>query len=221
MDKLLLVTPPENAKEARDISGLSHLEVLRIVAEANDLAFNADQPGKIYIGLKAKPTPVKTQPKDGGLFFPLAGTYLERHPENNHPDYQPYAEAAPPLVKGPDGTKLSEHFTLGEFRPKSNSYTGVRVHPELVEALEDIRHLAGGPIRITSAYRPPAYNRKVGGVSNSTHIDGLAADIYADNLTTKQLYDIADRVIGSGGGVGYYPVQGFVHIDVRGHRSRW
>jgi uncharacterized protein YcbK (DUF882 family) len=92
----------------------------------------------------------------------------------------------------------------------------------LVNTLEEIRKQAGDyPLHITSGYRPPAYNRKVGGVSNSTHIDGLAADIYSDHLSTDELYDICDRIVGEKGGVGYYPIQQFVHVDVRGYRARW
>lgn len=227
MKKLLLVTPPNNHRKARDISGLSHIEVLRIVAEANGLAFNASQDGKVYIGIKNNPPPVATQKDNGGLLYPLSGVYLERHPENNSDKYaaNPNSGAAP-LVKGKPGTKLSPNFTLGEFMPASiehgaANYDGVRVHPALVEALETIRKKAGGAIRITSGYRPPDYNLAVGGVPNSMHRDGLAADIYTDHLSTSELCRICDAVIGSGGGVGYYPTQGFVHVDVRGHRVRW
>jgi len=58
-------------------------------------------------------------------------------------------------------------------------------------------------------------------VSNSTHIDGLAADIYSDYVSVDELYDICDRVIGDRGDVGYYPSQGFIHVDLRGYRARW
>jgi hypothetical protein len=213
-----LITPPENSKGARDITGLSISEVLKIVAEANGLAFNDSQPGKIYIGRKNQPVKV---PRSGGVHYPLANTYAERHPDNNADKYAPSGPASP-LIKGPDDFKLSPNFSLGEFRPKSGAYDGVRVHPDLVAALEKIRSKAGGKaIRITSAYRPPEYNRAVGGVPNSAHVDGLAADIYCDGLSTGALWDIANEVIGDGGGVGYYPSSQFVHIDVRGYRSRW
>ena len=38
MEKLLLISPPDNSQGARDIAGLSILEVLKIVAETNGLA---------------------------------------------------------------------------------------------------------------------------------------------------------------------------------------
>ena len=224
--KILLICPAEDAKSAKEIT-LEQASVIRGLCDRlglryTDQAGSANRPAKLYV---ARPSSVKapqTQAKGDGLHYPLSGAYLERHPENNAPAYAPGdVDAAAPLVRGADSTKLSKHFTLGEFRPHEKSYTGVRVHPDLVAKLEEIRARAGGPIKITSSYRPPAYNRKVGGVSNSTHLDGLAADIYSETLSTSQLCKICDAVIGAGGGVGYYPNQGFIHIDVRGYRARW
>lgn len=130
-------------------------------------------------------------------------------------------EAAPLLAARVDDP-LSRHFRAGEFFPHDPSYRYLRVSPELVRRLEEIRQALGGqPLTIHSAYRPPAYNQAVGGVSNSTHIDGLAADISVVGVSTERLHQVADQVIGDGGGVGYYPAQQFVHIDVRGHRARW
>ena len=76
-------------------------------------------------------------------------------------------------------------------------------------------------ITVHSAYRPPEYNRSVGGVSNSAHIDGLAADISAAGIPTEALRRVCEVIIGDDGGVGFYPSQQFCHIDVRGYRSRW
>ena len=50
----------------------------------------------------------------------------------------------------------------------------------LVEQLLDpIRRRYGAPIIVTSGYRCPALNTAVGGVANSHHIVGCAADIVA------------------------------------------
>lgn len=38
------------------------------------------------------------------------------------------------------------------------------------------------PIRVTSAYRSKALNKAVGGVTNSQHVKGLAADIVCDDM---------------------------------------
>ena len=105
---------------------------------------------------------------------------------------------------------------------RDRSYRYLRVSPHLVEALEKIRTALGDrPLTIHSAYRPPAYNRQVGGVANSAHIDGLAADLSVEGVSTAELHRACEKVIGDSGGVGYYPTQQFVHIDVRGSRSRW
>ncbi len=43
--------------------------------------------------------------------------------------------------------------------------------------LDRLREYWGSPIRITSGYRVPGLNEAVGGVKNSQHIEGKAADI--------------------------------------------
>ena len=130
--------------------------------------------------------------------------------------------AAAPLVKSFPDAQISKNFRLSEFRPGEHSYDLIRIAPMLVNILEEIRKRAGDQtLHVTSGYRPIAYNRKVGGVSNSTHIDGLAADIYSEYISTEALWEICDDVIGDRGGVGFYPNQGFVHVDIRGYRARW
>lgn len=134
-------------------------------------------------------------------------------------------EAAAPLIPAFPDARLSQNFRLSQFRPGGpglGGYDLIRLSPMLVDTLEEIRIRAGDQaLHITSAYRPPAYNRKVGGVFNSTHIDGLAADITSDHISTEELYDICDQVIKDKGGVGFYPDLGLVHIDLRGRHLRW
>ena len=50
------------------------------------------------------------------------------------------------------------------------------------QVLEPLRERFG-PILITSGYRSPAVNAAVGGVSNSDHLNGTAADLYAQDGT--------------------------------------
>lgn len=217
-----LISPPENWKEAVELDGLSSLEAIKLLAERLDLVVTVDtEAGKIYVGRPAQNEPAKTQKNGDGVHYP-SGAYLERSPLNNDPRYAPGTPgSAAPLVVGSWSTKVSKHFTLGEFRPGDDTYKAIRLHPDLVAALERIREKVGKSVKVTSGYRPPAYNRAIGGVSNSQHLDGLAADIYVDGLSTFELHQIALQEIGASGGVGYYPNHGFVHVDVRGWPARW
>ena len=65
------------------------------------------------------------------------------------------------------------------------------------------------PVTIPS----PSHNAEVGGVADSQHLSGTAADITYDGVDVELLTDIA---IDSGAsGVGSYFNQGFVHVDCR------
>lgn len=92
--------------------------------------------------------------------------------------------------------KLSKHFDLSEFIDSSE-------HPELVGAnlralkprdmvhlqtlvrlLEALRSFLKEPIHINSGFRFPLLNKAVGGVPNSNHTQGLAADISFGSVET-------------------------------------
>ena len=45
------------------------------------------------------------------------------------------------------------------------------------EILDPLRTVYGAPIRVNSGFRSPEVNRRVGGVANSQHLRGEAADI--------------------------------------------
>lgn len=81
---------------------------------------------------------------------------------------------------------LSEHFSLAEF---TISQTAARKGldntpgPGIIENLktaaakmERVRALLGKPIIVNSAYRSPAVNKAIGGVSTSAHCMGYAVD---------------------------------------------
>jgi len=78
----------------------------------------------------------------------------------------------------------------------------------LVEQLLDpIRRRYGAPIIVTSGYRCPALNTAVGGVANSHHIVGCAADIVAPLLSPQGGKDqtapfLSSPLGGSEGGCG-------------------
>lgn len=217
-ETILLIAPSNDAASKVPVT-LETAQVIRDMCKRINV-FTNDRDGKLYVKpVAAKAAPVEA--KAAGVTYP-SGVYLQRHAENNHAKYQPADPlTASPLVEGDKSAKLSANFRFGEFFPHDYKYTGARVHPDLIMALESIRSRAGAALNITSGYRPPEYNEGVGGAKLSTHMDGLAADIYCKGLSTEALYDICNSVIGNGGGVGYYPDQGFIHVDVRGSFKRW
>ena len=101
--------------------------------------------------------------------------------------------------------KLTEHFTLEEF---TRSTTARRLNidnsvPDNLMSnvqltavkLELVRKALGKPIIITSGYRCPALNTRVGGVPTSAHTAGLAVDFYSPYGTPKE---ICQRLIDAG-----------------------
>jgi uncharacterized protein YcbK (DUF882 family) len=114
---------------------------------------------------------------------------------------------------------LSPHFSRKELACRCCGR--LIVDPRLIEALEALRQLGGVPIVIHAGYRCPAHNREVGGVPNSEHTRGLAADIHIPGLSLQQMYAMASEVPQfAQGGIGAYDTN-FLHVDVRDHRARW
>lgn len=82
--------------------------------------------------------------------------------------------------------KLSPNFTLKELT--ATNYPDLQRAPEVehvinltylcAAVLQPLRDMYGQPIIINSGFRSPALNKRVGGVENSFHLQGLAADIF-------------------------------------------
>ena len=60
--------------------------------------------------------------------------------------------------------------------------------------LDPIREHWGLPIRVTSGYRCPELNARVGGVKTSYHLRGMAADIPPKNGFLYELYAFVERM---------------------------
>ena len=112
--------------------------------------------------------------------------------------------------------QVSKNFKLREFECKDGSKL-VKIDRKLVETLQKLRDRLGKPIIITSSYRTPAHNKKVGGATNSQHIHGTAADIKVNGMTPRQLLPHAEAVGFTG--IGLYT--GHLHVDVRKGKARW
>lgn len=94
-------------------------------------------------------------------------------------------------------------------------------NPRLVWGLQRLRDIIGEPLNINSGCRCAEHNRRVGGSVNSQHLTGKAADVWAD-IPLMQLYRAALLVPEfQTGGIGVYPEENFLHVDVRGTEAQW
>ncbi len=90
---------------------------------------------------------------------------------------------------------------------------------ELVAGLDDLADIFA-KVRVNSGYRCPAHNKEVGGVPDSQHPLGKAADVSSLFATPQDIANAAERIkCFRDGGVGLYSK--FVHLDNRGHKARW
>lgn len=99
------------------------------------------------------------------------------------------------------------NFTRNELACKG---TGTFVMNEVaLDKLQAMRDIVGKPFNITSAYRSPEHNKKVGGAPQSMHLQGRAFDISTQNHDKQELYDAA--VQAGFTGFGFYKT--FLHVD--------
>jgi uncharacterized protein YcbK (DUF882 family) len=102
-----------------------------------------------------------------------------------------------------------KYFKLDEFNCKCCGKNEMK--KELLDRLDAARELAGVPFVIVSGYRCPKHNKEVGGVPDSAHTKGLAADIRATN--GKERFKILQALMLTGfDRIGVY--KNFIHCDV-------
>lgn len=115
--------------------------------------------------------------------------------------------------------KLSKNFTSEEFQCRCCGK--ITIEPKLIEVLQTLRdHL--GPIHITSGYRCEYHNKDVGGIKNSYHTRGMAADFKVEGRTPSEVLQYIETnlpEISNSCGIGIY--RSWTHIDVRGTKARW
>lgn len=108
-----------------------------------------------------------------------------------------------------------ENFKPAEMASKGDGSLVLDI--DAMDRLQALRTHLGRPMLITSAYRDPAHNRRVGGATSSYHMKGQAFDVRMDNHNPAE-FEAAARALGFTG-FGYYPDSGFMHIDTGPARS--
>lgn len=98
-----------------------------------------------------------------------------------------------------------KHFNVSEFfRSSTAAKNGIKNEPSSDEkaaivrninllvdnVLDPVRDMVNTPIIITSGYRCPLVNRLVGGVDNSQHMSGCAADFHVQGFTPSMMYEV-------------------------------
>ena len=120
----------------------------------------------------------------------------------------------------------SEFFDREEFRCqcKGKYCNGFPKEPskELVRDCNEIRRRLGVPVEIVTAggsgVRCPQHNADVGGVANSNHLDGNAADLHSEK-SPQEMYQVAEEVLGNTGELGLYSWG--IHVGVNCKYSRF
>ncbi len=112
--------------------------------------------------------------------------------------------------------RLLRDFRTGEAQPMS---------PALLDVLTDLqaRTESRAAFQVVSGYRSAQTNamlreRSAEVARRSLHMDGMAIDVYLEDVALDHLHQAALDL--GRGGVGYYPSSHFIHVDV-GPVRRW
>ena len=96
--------------------------------------------------------------------------------------------------KRSDSAQLSRNFRLGEFKCKCGKCPSVLVDTCLVDILQQIRDHFGVSVDINSGYRCKTHNANVGGDPNSSHMQGMAADIRVKGVEPREVAKFAESI---------------------------
>ena len=97
------------------------------------------------------------------------------------------------------------------------------IDPLIVTTLQRLRDEVQRPVIVNSGCRCRSHNAAVKGAPQSQHMQGKAADIRIDGMTSREIFDTLRRLYLDGElYVGYvYAINGrSVHVDVRAPQSQ-
>ena len=108
------------------------------------------------------------------------------------------------------------YFSLSEFDSRDFFILGKNMDSNFLYKLDHARDIAGISFKITSGYRTKERNAQVGGVPNSSHLIGVAADIAVSSGSER--YIILNALIRAGfKRIGV--AKGFIHCDTDDSKS--
>lgn len=101
-------------------------------------------------------------------------------------------------------------FEYKEFDSPDEAGSYINMDVDFLNKLTAARKAAAIGFKITSGYRTPKHNEKVGGVPSSSHTKGHAVDIYAP--TSRQKFIIINSLLQAGfNRIGV--AKNFIHVD--------
>ena len=103
-----------------------------------------------------------------------------------------------------------KYFLESEFDSPDSVGSGNMMETDFLEMLDIARDIAGFPFIINSGFRTIAHNQKIGGVKNSSHLMGWAADLHCG--TGKRRFLMIEALLDAGFtrlGIG----DTFIHAD--------
>jgi hypothetical protein len=93
---------------------------------------------------------------------------------------------------------LTPHFSESEL-DVADAPAGVQAAAyQVALILEDVRAAIGVPLLVTSGYRTVEHNAEVGGVANSQHLTGNAADVLPIGLAIGDAWDRLSAALAAG-----------------------
>lgn len=107
--------------------------------------------------------------------------------------------------------KIARYFSLYEF--ECSCCNRVMLSSDLLTRLNHLRNIINKPIYINSGYRCKEENQRVGGVPDSYHLLGMAADIQVKDILLSDLLIYAQGI--EFNGIGFYENNNFLHLDIR------
>jgi len=106
-----------------------------------------------------------------------------------------------------------KHFNYSEFDSPDEPGSGKNMQDSTVEMLDNARDMAGVPFKINSGFRTESHNKEVGGVPESAHTRGYAADINLEGFSDNDVLRVICSCIIAGFRRIGYSGGSFVHVD--------
>jgi hypothetical protein len=107
--------------------------------------------------------------------------------------------------------KKYPNFKRSEFECKCGCKCDVEMYTELLDILQSVRDKYKKAVVVNSGIRCKTHNKNVGGVSNSRHLRGKAADIKISGVSGNELKSLAYKL---GCRYSYVITGNSVHIDI-------